>query len=123
MMIETTYTIYHADGTIQRGEVDWPDSPGVELIAALVEPIVGHPMEHVTVLDPVMSHAEEVSRNDYRDMFVDELGHIRAGGPKQRNHAATAIYRANWLRAEGGDPEDLHWIVGTAVLFDRIIWK
>jgi hypothetical protein len=121
--MHTTYTVYHADGTIQRGEVEWPDAPSAQEIRALVEPIVGSPMEHVTVLDPVMAQAEEISRADYRDMFVDELGHVRVGGPKQRNHAATAIYRANWLRAKGGNPEELHWIAGTAVMFDRIVWK
>lgn len=53
-------------------------------------------------------------------MFVDEMGHQAR---KPRNHAATAVYRANWLRAEGGDAEDLPWIAGDAVLIDRIVWR
>lgn len=119
--VTTTYTVYRADGAVERGEVGWPESPSFNEIAALVEPIVGGDLEHVTVLDPASAEAAEVSRADYRDMFVDELGHMRAD--PTRNQAATAIYRANWLRANGGDPEDLPWIAGDAVLFDRVIWR
>lgn len=119
----TTYTIYYTDNTLQRGAVDWPATPTLDQIKALVEPIVGGPMEHVHVLNPKRVEADEISLSDYLDMFVDEIGHVRAGGPRARNDAATAIYRANWLRAEGGDPEDLHWIAGTAIVFDRQIWR
>jgi hypothetical protein len=121
-MKTTTYTVYRADGRIEVGAIDWPESPPLRDIRALVEPIVGGPLEHVRVLDPARAEADEVSRDDYRDMFVDELGHVRTVA-KARNHAATAIYRGNWLRAEGGDPEDLPWIAGDAVVFDRIIWR
>jgi len=119
----TTYTIYRAHGLIERGEIDWPEKPSLDEIARFVAPIVDGPIEHVLVLDPAKVEADEVDRSDYRDMFVDELSHVRPSGPKLRNHSATAIYRANWLRAEGGDPEDLAWIAGDAVLFDRIIWS
>lgn len=70
-------------------------------------------MEHVRVLDPAV--------DDYRDMFVDEMGHMRAE-PKPRNDAATRLYRNNWLVHEGGAPEDLPWIAGNAIVFDRIVW-
>ena len=78
----TTYTIYRADGSIERGEVVWPLRPHCGQIERLVEPIVGHPMEHVRVLDPAKAEADEISRADYRDMFVDEVGHVRS--PRSR---------------------------------------
>jgi hypothetical protein len=118
----TTYTVYRTDGTVERGEVVWPLTPSLAQIKSLVEPMVGGPMEHVRVLDPRSVEADQITRADYLDMFVDELGHVR-DIPKPRNHAATGIYRANWLRAEGGDPEDLHWIAGDAIVFDRQIWR
>jgi hypothetical protein len=121
--MNTTYTIYRTDGSIERGEVVWPLTPSLAQIKALVEPIVGGPLEHVRVLDPKSVEADTITRADCLDMFVDEIGHVRAGGPKPRNHAATGIYRANWLRAEGGDPEELHWIAGDAIVFDRQIWR
>jgi hypothetical protein len=120
----TGYTIFRPDGSQERGEVDWPENPGLELIRALVEPIVEGPMEHVTVLDPAKVDADEVDpAADRRDLFIDEMGHVRAT-PRPRNEAATRIYRANWMRANPDDhPEDLPDIAGTAVLFDRIVWR
>jgi hypothetical protein len=120
--MNTSFTVYYTDGTLQRGEVDWPESPSLKQTKELVEPIVGGPLEHVRVLNPKMVEADEITAEDYLDMFVDELGHVRGGG-KPRNDAATAIYRANWLRANGGDPEDIPWISGTAIVFDRRIWR
>jgi hypothetical protein len=114
-MMLTPYSIYRTDGSIWIGEIDWPEEPSLAQIKALVEPIVGGPLEHVRVLDP--------AADDYRDMFVDETGHVRAEGPKPRNEMATALYRNNWLVHEGGEPEDLPWIAGDAVLIDRIVWR
>lgn len=121
-MNTTTYTVYRADGRIEVGAIDWPESPPLRDIRALVEPIVGGPLEHVRVLDPARAEADEVSRDDYRDMFVDELGHVRDPS-KPYNHAATAIYRANWLRGHGGPEDLLNWIAGDAIVFDRIVWR
>jgi hypothetical protein len=115
----TGYTIVYPDATLQRGHIDWPQSPTLDQIKALVEPIVGSPTEHVRVLDPdsvLFPERDPV----YLDMFVDELGHNRM---KARNEAATAFYRANWLHHEGGEPDDLPWIAGTAIVFDRIVWS
>jgi hypothetical protein len=113
-LIATAYTIYRPDGSRERGSVDWPKHPGRDLIKRLVEPIIDGPIEHVTVLAPGL---------DRRDMFVDELGHIGKPEPKPRNERATAIYRAAWVHANPADnPEELPWIAGTAVLFDRIVW-
>ena len=71
------------------------------------------PLEHVTVLHD----------GKRADMFVDEMGHVRMDGPKPRNDVATGLYRANWMaQHRGQDPEDLPFIAGNAVLFDRIVW-
>lgn len=86
----------------------------------LVEAIVGQPMEHVTVW------ADFSGGTDYRraDMFVNEFGHVLATGPLPRNGAATDIYRRNALLNQGfTDPEDLPWIAGPAVLFEKIVWR
>ena len=110
--METSYTIYRPDGTQERRAVDWPEEPSYAAIRDLVQPLVGNPMEHVNVLHQGVR----------ADMFVDEMGHMRIH-PGERNEDATTIYRANWLRQHPGtDPESLPWIVGTAVVFDRIIW-
>jgi hypothetical protein len=122
--MKTAYTIYHHGGAQERGEIDWPDEPGYDRIKKLVEPLIEGPIEHVTVLDPSKIDADEIDpRADRRDLFVDELGHVRKTGPKPRNDAATTIYRANWMRMHPTqDPESLPFIAGTAVLFDRIVW-
>ena len=88
-------------------------------LKAIVEPITGYPMEHVRVF------ADFSGGTSYRylDMFVNELGLITE--PQlPRNEAATAIYRRNTLIHEPGKyhPEDLDWIAGPAVLFEKIVW-
>jgi hypothetical protein len=108
----TGYIVLYCDGTTAAGDIDWPDNPSLAQIKALVEPIVGEPMEHVRVLDP--------DTDEYRDMFVDEMGHQH---DRPHNAAATALYRNNWLVHEGGDPDDLPSIVGNAVVFDREVWR
>lgn len=110
--MKTGYTIYRPDGTSEDCEVDWPEAPSCDQINALVAPIVGDSIEHVNV-----KHDGE-----HRDMFVDEMGHMRKE-PGVRNEAATTIYRRAWLDlAPQTPPEDLSWIAGTAILFHRIIW-
>jgi len=85
--------------------------PGFYPLRDLINPIVGGNLEHVSVL-----YADKP-----RDMFVHDSGLIEGF---LRNDAATAIYRANWLkRYPKTDPETLHIIAGTAVLFpDRQVW-
>lgn len=117
----TTYTIYLADGRVTKGMVDWPPDPSLEQIHELVDPLVGGDLEHVRVIDPKKAAVEFISRHDYLDMFVDGQGHER---DKRWNEKATAIYRANWLRTHPrAVPEELPWIAGDAVLFDRPIWR
>lgn len=109
--MKTTYTVLHEDGRKTRGGVDWPPCPGFDAIRRLVEPLIDGPLEHVLVL-------HEGTRTD---MFVDELGHIRTV-PKRLNDAATAIYRA-FKVSRGAVADSLPTIVGTAVVFDRIVWR
>jgi hypothetical protein len=117
------YTVFRPDGTCALGEVDWPPDPPYEAIRRLLEPIVGGPIEHVRILDPAKATAEHIGRSDYRDMFVDERGLVR-DPPAERNATATTLYRANWLRVHPeDDPEELPYIGGTAVVFDRVIWR
>ena len=109
--MKTGYTIYRTNGTKELSSLDWPEDPGYSAIKALVQPIVGDSLEHVTVLHD----------GERKDMFVDELGHVRKGGPKPLNEAATEIYHAV-IVAYGWNPETLPTIVGDAVLFHRRVW-
>lgn len=106
----TKYKIIAVDGTETEHEIEWPKEPGYRNIAALVNPIIGLPLEHVSVL-----------YNDKpADMFVNEEG-LLTGLP--RNEKATAIYRAATLkRHPKADPEKFPFIVGPAVLFEQRVW-
>jgi hypothetical protein len=87
-------------------------------LKAIIEPITGYPLEHVTVL------ADFAGGKNFRrsDMFVNELGHV-VKPPLPRNEEATAIYRRNALLHQGyTDPEELPVIVGPAILFEHIVW-
>lgn len=123
-MYRYRYTVIRPDGTTECGTVNWPADPSVEAIGKLVRPIIGGgPIEHVRILDPAKAEAPMVSRADYRDMFVDEMGLV-GDPPAARNATATILYRANWLRVHPeDDPEDLPYIAGTAVVFDRVVWR
>jgi hypothetical protein len=120
--METAYTVFYPDGRADRRTIDWPENPTLAQLKALIDPIVEGDLEHVAVIDPAkVDDAEIDPGEDRRDLFVDELSVVR---DKPRNDAATAIYRANWLRGNPDtDPQSLPWIGGTAVLFDRIIWR
>jgi hypothetical protein len=116
--VKTTYTIIRVgDAPLEHGEVDWPSTPGIKEIHAVVDPILGEgePMEHVSVL-----HEDKP-----RDMFVSETGHmaLTTRDPLPVNARATAIYRHNWLtRYPESNPATLPAIAGTAVLFGRRVW-
>jgi hypothetical protein len=89
-----------------------------QALKQIVEPIIGRPLEHVTVL------ADFSGGFDFKraDMFVNENGHLE-NPPMQRNEAATKIYRRNALLNQGyTNPEELPWIAGPAVLFEHIVW-
>ena len=107
----TRYTIFRADGTKEEREVDWPAEPDYESIARLVEPVVGDTLEHVSVL----------FEDEATDMFIDEIGHMRIGGPKPSNKAATEIFQAHPV-SKGLRPEELPIILGDVVVFHRRVW-
>ena len=89
---------------------DWPT---FHELRDLIEPMLdGGDMEHVTVF----------WQGHYTDMFVDEVGHRKG---LDRNERATDIYRANVLTHERHppQPEDMPWIAGPAVLFDKRVWR
>lgn len=105
----------------ESAEHDLPREPGYHKLKEILTPLLdGAPLEHVSVL------ADFNGGLDFKpaDMFVvDEMGHVRAGGPLPRNEAATLIYRrASLLQRPGTDPESLPHIVGPAVLFSRRVW-
>jgi hypothetical protein len=87
-------------------------------LKAKVEDITGPPMEHVNVFSNF-----QFGEFRYRDMFVNELGHLT--DPKlPLNRLATAIYRNNVLTHEPGrfQADELPTIVGAAVLFEGKVW-
>ena len=108
--MKTDYTIYRYDGTTERGSVDWPPRPDYDLMAALIEPIVGEPMDHVYVLHD----------GEQRDMFVDQNGRIRSN-PRPLNEEASGIYR-NASLSRGLPTLPVPEIVGDAILFHRRVW-
>jgi hypothetical protein len=109
--ISTTYTVYQPDGGSYKGAVMWPNEPGYICIRDLVEPILKADLEHVTVL----------YKDKRADMFVDDTGSLKR---LPVNKAATAIYRAAYLRRHPKtDPETMPAIHGAAILFDRIVWS
>lgn len=107
----TVYRIFRPGHPELVCDVDWPEAPGLHRIRSLLRPILdGGDPEHVTVL----------WKGERTDMFVDEVGGAK-GLPY--NEVATGIYRAASLRyrpelAESGLP----FILGTAILFDRVVW-
>jgi hypothetical protein len=109
--VKTGLIILRPDGSREDRSVDMAGDPGLAELRDVLEPILAGRPEHVAVL-------HEGRRTD---MFVDE-----AFAPKglPRNEAATAIYRAWWLkRCPSDDPETLPWIAGPVVIFDRIVWS
>lgn len=101
-------------------EVMWGIVPAYMKLRSLVDPLVGGWLEHVTVL----SDFEGGTKFIRSDVFVHTEGH---GLRLPRNEIATAIYRRATLLGRSGsavplDAEELPWIAGPMVLFDRQVW-
>lgn len=109
--VETPYRVLTTDGIVRKFTIMWPKEPNYELIAELVEPLLGgRAFEHVSVL-----HEGRAC-----DLFVDDVGQINK---LPRNELATKIYRARAMKLDPNlDPESLNWIAGPAVLFMRRVW-
>ena len=108
----TTLSVYRPDRDVERQQVDLPQEPSLDALKAVVRPLLD---------DALMEHVAVLYQDRPTDMFVDEIGAIKR---LPRNEAATAIYRANWLKQHPRtDPESLDAIYGPAVLFHRIVWS
>lgn len=106
----TEFTLMRPDGTAENGTADLAEQPGYATLKALLDPLLGGDLEHVSVLHD----------GERRDMFVHETGALD-GLP--RNEAATRIYRnATLTREPRTDPETIPAIYGPAVLFARRVW-
>ena len=109
--MNTNYTVIRADGTEETINIDLPENPGLTALRDLILPhMSGGWLEQVGVLH----------NGKGTDMFVDDQGLLKQ---LPRNDKATAIYRAHYLKQSPGiDPEQLGFIAGTAVIFDRRVW-
>jgi hypothetical protein len=111
-----------SDAPLQTFTAELPDSPSLKALHEIIDPLLnGGDLEHVNVLAAFDPGAEV----QHLDMFVDEIGIVK-GLP--RNDRATVIYRQATMLGRTGipapvDPETLDFIAGTAVLFDRRVWK
>jgi hypothetical protein len=109
------YRILYTDGRELLGQVQLPADADKRhaIVRQLAQSVVGegNNAEHVNVFVD----------GEYRDMFVDEIGHAK---DLPLNEAATVIYRNNVLVHEPGKyrPEELPYIVGDAILFGRKVW-
>lgn len=116
--MKTRMLIMRPEAPHETREVELKDKFGFVELRGLIEPITGHPMEHVRVFSDFSGGTEY----KYLDMFVNELGRLTG---LERNEAATIIYRRNTLYHEPGkyEPEELDWIAGPAVLFEHQVWS
>jgi hypothetical protein len=120
--MKTDIIVYRIEGPPEVREIDLPDPTEARFHDRLYEVIrgyVGTPPEHVNVFYDFNGNGD----HRYRDMFVNENGHI-LGMP--RNPWATTIYRNNVLAHTlpgSYQAEDLPWIAGTAVLFRDRVWR
>ncbi|MBT9234269.1 DUF3846 domain-containing protein [Pseudomonas sp. MG-2] len=109
--MNTKYTVIRPDGTEQTHQIRLPAAPTLQTLRSLIVPhLNGGDLEQVGVLH----------NGKGTDMFVDEEGLLKR---LPRNDKATDIYRAHYLKQHPGiDPEQLGFIAGTAVIFDRRVW-
>jgi hypothetical protein len=119
-MLDQPFIVYWPDGRCKMHACQLPDSMAPNFLKALhevVDPYIGKPLERVNVFHDFDGDGEL----RYRDMFVNENGHLDR---LPLNRAATAIYQHNVIHHEPGTaPQTLPVIVGTAVLFRNRIWK
>lgn len=98
-------------------EIDLPREPTYDQLRDLIEPILGE--------NERMDHVNVWFCGQRRDMFVSELGRYKMAyrDAMPRNELATIIYRtASLLRDPRLDPEEIAFIVGPAIMFDRKVW-
>ena len=121
-LVKTSWMLIPAgDLPLEVTEGRLEEAPGLKALQAIIDPLLdGADLEHVTVL----AAFEAGGVLEALDMFVSERGHLD-GLP--RNNRATAIYRQATMLGESAaptphDPEELPFIAGPAVLFNRRVW-
>lgn len=109
------YSVFYSDGRQEHGVARMDEQPTLKQLQAVVDPYLdGGDMEHVYVWN-------ELAPDHRGDMFVDEMG-VHKG--LKRNEHATWLYRAATMRADPStDPESLPCVVGSAVVFDDVVWR
>lgn len=112
--MKTEFQVLFPDGAVLHGDVNWPESPGRDLIESLVKPYLSdEPIEIVR-----MTRADDTAY----DMVIAEMGHVRltSRAPLAINFEATKLYGA-WFRRRHGPYETTPAIAGAAVVFERAI--
>lgn len=120
-LITTRYRIMRVDGSSEVRTAELPKEPGYDALRDIIRPLLDdNSFDRVSVL------ADFDEGENYRalDMFVDDEGLLKS---LRRNEAATTIYRRANLMGRSAlppakHPEQLLFIVGTVVLFDRRVW-
>ena len=118
----TTILVMNTDGTRDTKEFSIGQQPEYRELCMILKPYFGTDFEHVSV----WASFKGDGRFMRCDMFVDENMHFKMR-QELRNVAATNIYRNATMMGMTGhkvpdDPEELPYILGTAVLFDRRVW-
>ena len=108
--MKTKMTLIYPSGQTLAKEVYLPAEPNLDQLYHACGGVIpkGY-LEHVRI---ITDDDEVVS------MLVHESGHMER---LAYNAVATEHYRRNAVRS-GANAEGLPWIVGPAVLFDRIVW-
>lgn len=111
-----SYRILHTTGRETRGRTTVPadDKKAWVTIKALIQGVIGE--------DADLEHVRVWEGDQYRDMFVDEIGAIKR---LPLNKAATDLYRANALAHERPrpDPETMPAVHGDAIVFAQQVWR
>ena len=110
--ISTLLHIIEPDApTIGDMTVMLPETPDLEVLNAVLRPLIGGAFVHVHI----------AAEDGLRDMFVHETGEIDR---LPVNPVASQLYRAGLLTSNlDTRPDDLPPIYGTAVVFTRRVWR
>lgn len=121
--MNTRMLVIPVSGIVDYRDVTMPARDNIaayhKALKELVEPVTGYPMEHVNVFYRFDPGSEE----EYRDMFVNENGHLTG---MEVNEMATFVYWNNVI-AHGQETVESMFnqgatIVGPAVLFRDKVW-
>lgn len=129
----TKWKLIRPDGVISEFQQDMPKDPGYDLLRSIISPLIERgPLEQVSVWADYEHEGLKQSKTgpqfdwNFRalDMFVNENGRLQK---LKRNEVATTIYRRYIMEERGvhpppSDPEELDFVVGPAVLFNRRVW-